>query len=135
MATPAPEVIQGLLADLADDVPAGNLDGGNRRHVNLRPFGGQIPNESLREYFDLKGIHPDDEVFKLVNRGFDGLGEIIQRSFADTGHTFVSQNLCKKPVLPWIPDQISFYFDNFHCLTSLSHLLRLQMPAAARKMA
>src|ERR1700733_4140065 len=114
VASTAPEVVQRLIADLADNVPACDFNGSHGGHVDLCSFGCQISNELLRNDFDLKGIHPEDEILKLVNSCFDSLGEIIQGSFTNASHAFVSKNLCKKPVLPRISDQVSLYFDDFH---------------------
>jgi hypothetical protein len=90
-----PEVVERLIAGLADDVPASDLDRRDGGHVDLRPFGGESADQALRNHFDLKGIHAEHKVFELVNGCFHSFGEIVERSFADAGQTFIGENFCK----------------------------------------
>lgn len=60
MAAAAPQIVNGLIRGLADDVPTGDLDRGYGAHVNLRAFGVHIANQLLGEDFDLERIHPEN---------------------------------------------------------------------------
>ena len=46
VAAAAPQVVDGLIAGLADDVPAGDLDRGHGAHVDLRAFGVDVANQA-----------------------------------------------------------------------------------------
>ena len=108
MAAAAPQVVNRLIRDLADNVPAGDLDGGDGAHMDLGALGVHVADQTLRNDFDLKRVHAEDQRFQLVDGGLHGLAEIIQRAFTNSMDAVAGSDLREQPVLPGIPRDVSF---------------------------
>ena len=83
------QVVNGLVAGFADDVPERDLDGGYGAHVKLRALRINVADEALGDGLDLKRIHADDERLQFVDGGFHGLGEVVDSPFPDAVNAFV----------------------------------------------
>ena len=68
MTLPAQELVDRLVGHLAHDVPAGKLDGGEGRTMDLSAIGEEVPPDLDRHGFHLGGIHPDDQRLQLEGR-------------------------------------------------------------------
>ena len=94
------------LADaLADDVPAGDLDGRQRRPVDLAAVGVDVAVHALGQQLDLRRIEPDVGVLELVDRGCDRLGERVRRTLANAVDALVGVQPDEHPVLPGVADR------------------------------
>ena len=110
----APQVVNGLAARLSNDVPAGNFDGRDRAHVDLRALGINVADEPLRQDFDLKRVHAKHKWLQFVDGRLDGLPEVVQRSLADAVDAFVGADLREEPVLPRIAGDVGVDGGDFH---------------------
>src|ERR1019366_4084066 len=89
VALPAPQVVDGLVAGFADDVPKRDLDGRDRAHVDLRAFRVHIAHQALRDDLHLERVHPDRQRLQFVDGGFHGFAEIVHRAFTHAVQAFV----------------------------------------------
>src|SRR5262249_42283253 len=81
---------------------------------DLRPFGVNITDETLRDDLHLKRVHAEYERGELVNRSLDGFTEIVQRAFADAVYAFVGRDFRKEPILPGIPGNVGIDGSDAH---------------------
>ena len=51
---------------------------------------------------------PENQRLQFVDGRLDGLGEVVQRSFADAVDAFVGDDLGEQPVLPGIARDVCF---------------------------
>ena len=106
VALTAPEIVDRLIAGLADDVPERDFDSRHGAHMHLRAVGVHIADEALRDGLHLEGVHADDQRLQLVDGGLHGPGEVIRRAFAHAVDAFVGGHLGEQPVLPGIAGDV-----------------------------
>ena len=103
----AEEVVDGPAGLLADDVPAGGLDGGGSVGVDLAAVGVQVAGHALVDGLDLEGVHALVAVGELVDGGLDGLGEAVEGALADAVEAGgVGVEADEEPVLPRVADGV-----------------------------
>ena len=84
VAHPAAEQLVDRHAEaLAEDVPAGDLDGGDHGAMDVAAVERDAVEHALGQRVDAARILPDREMLQLVHAGFGGLDEAVQRAFAD----------------------------------------------------
>src|ERR1022692_3609076 len=106
LALAAPQVIDGLIAGLADDVPQRDLNGRYRAHVDLRAFRVHIAHQALRDDLHLERVHPDRQRLQFVDGSLHRLAETVQRALAHPVDAFVRGHLGEYPVLPGIAGNV-----------------------------
>ena len=104
----APQVVDGLVAGFADDVPEGDLDGRNGAHVDLRTIGIDVADEALGNRFDLERVHPEDQRREFVDGGFYRTGEIVEGSFANAVEAVIGDDFGEEPVFPGVTGDVGF---------------------------
>ena len=68
---------------LAEDVPAGHLDRGDHRAVDVAAVERDAVEQALGQRIDAARILADREVLQLVDAGLGGADEAVQRALAD----------------------------------------------------
>jgi hypothetical protein len=89
---------------LAKNVPASDLDRGDRRAMDVAAIERDAVEHGLGERADPAGIVADDEMFELSHGGFDGADEAVERALAEPGETGIRVQADEEPVLPAGPD-------------------------------
>src|SRR5215467_12155669 len=101
--------------------------------MDLRRFGVNITDETLRNGLHLKRVHAEYERGELVNRSLDGFTEIVQRAFADAVYAFVGRDFRKEPILPGIPGNVGIDGSDAHrkrhCTTCANRSPPAQRPS------
>ena len=69
---------------------------------------------ALDNRLHLERVHPHDQRFELVDGGFNGAREVVERTFADAVNPFVRRNHGEQPVLPRIAGNVSIDGGNAH---------------------
>ena len=104
---------------LAEDVPAGDLDGGDDGPVDVACVERDAVEHPLGEGADAKRVLSDDEVFEFANAGLGGADEAVQRPLADAVQPLVGVDLDEQPVLPAGADGVCLDAGDAHARGSL----------------
>ena len=72
---------------LAEDIPAGNLNGGHCGAVNMPPVERNTFHQALGQSIDISRVLADNKVLQLVNGGLRGANKAVERAFADAMQT------------------------------------------------
>jgi hypothetical protein len=106
--TATKEIVDRSPGHLADDVPAGLFDGGDRVTVNLPTVGVEVASHPLVNGLDLERVHPFEARSQLVDCRLHCAREGVQCALADAIEAgLISIKTDKEPVFPGISDDIS----------------------------
>ena len=104
---------------LAEDVPAGDLDCGDHRAMDVAAIERNAVEHALGERVDAARILSDRQVLQFMDAGLGRLDEAVQRAFADAVNALVGMDLDEEPVLPAGADGEGLDLGDLHCATLL----------------